>query len=443
MIILLVDDDAALRAGMTMALRDDGHEVHAVASTGGALKLLDQADVLITDVNLPESPQAGIDLTREALRRSPGLPIIVITGNASIAQAVQALRLGARTYLQKPFPTADLLRELSEIQELTGLRQGVSGRCGLIGSSAGMRRAYAQIDIAASCDFPVLIGGETGTGKELAARAIHSLSRRQGKPFIAVNCAAIPRELAESELFGHEAGAFTGALAARQGRFALARHGTLFLDEINSLPLELQPKILRALDSGEIWPVGGSHPVETDARFIAATNLDLPRAVAEGRFRADLYYRLNVLSVTMPALRERMEDIPAIASALLERDTPTHPSAALTADALASLLGHIWPGNVRELANVVQRARVVAQAQAQADAPVVIAAEHLLLPSWLPSVPFKQAQEDAIDEWSRRTVRAALALCDGNAAAAAESLQMDRSALYRLAKRLGITLTHI
>lgn len=441
MIIAIIDDDAALRGALTLSMQDAGHEVLAGESIAAALRHAERCDVLVTDVFLPEGPDTGITIVRDVRRRFPMVDVLVMTGHGTITQAVEAMRLGARTYLQKPFPNATLLGHLSEIEQVRGLRLGVAGRGGLVGSSPGMRRSYQQIDVAASSDLAVLISGETGTGKELAARAIHALSPRRAKPFIALNCAAIPRELAESELFGHEAGAFTGASAKRQGRFQLAAGGTLFLDEINSLPLELQPKLLRALETGEVWPVGAAAPEQSQARLLAAANSDLHTLVANGRFREDLYYRLNVLAVTLPNLRSRLEDVPAIAMMIIERESTDGRKLHLASEAIADLLGHSWPGNVRELVNVLRRAAAVASTGVTWGEPVTIRPEHLDLPGSLPQVPFKEAQERALDEWTKRTVTAALTRCGGQMAKAAELLRMDRSALYKLVKRLGIQVS--
>jgi two-component system NtrC family response regulator len=439
MLVAVIDDDAALREGLALALRDAGHEVSQGQSVADAIRLAERADAIVTDVHLPEGENAGIAIVREVKRRHPTVEVLVMTGHGTIPQAVEAMRLGARNYLQKPFPTATLLRLLGEVELLRGLRQGVSGRGALVGSSTAMRRVYGQIDVAAASDLPVLIRGETGTGKELAARAIHDLSKRKSKPFIAVNCAAIPRELAESELFGHEAGSFTGATAKRTGRFQLAGAGTLFLDEINSLPLEVQPKLLRALETGEIWPVGANKPETSAARVISAANVDPTGLVAAGKFREDLLYRVDVLQAHLPSLRQRVEDIPAIAATILERDQGEGARYELSADALAALLSQAWPGNVRELANVVRRATAVARASAS-EAVTVIRPEHLDLPNGVPDLPFKEAQERASEEWTRRTVQAALLRAHGNMGKAAALLKMDRSNIYRLVKRLGLPI---
>jgi len=439
-IISIIDDDVGLREGMAFALRDAGHEILQGETLAIALRHGERADVMVTDVCLPEGEDTGIRIVREVKKRWPMVEVLVMTGQGSITQAVEAMRLGARTYLQKPFVTSDLMRLLAEIEQLKGLRQGISGRGGLIGASRAMRRVYAQIDMAAVCDLPVLIRGATGTGKELAAHAIHALSKRQSRPFVAINCSAIPKDLAESELFGHEPGAFTGATAKRSGCFVQANGGTLFLDEINSLPLELQPKLLRVLESGDVRPVGSGQTIRTDVRIISASNVDLDRLQDEHRFREDLFFRLDGMPVLMPALREHPEDIPAIAAIILERMPVGGRSCSLDMDAMAALLGHDWPGNVRELMNLVRRASIVASAEQPGDGPVVILAAHLDLPDAVPAKPFKEAQEQATDAWARRTVQAALVRAGGSMAKAADLLHMHRCAIYKLVKRLEIPI---
>ena len=441
MMISLIKVDVAKREKLALALQEAGHEVLQGETVAAALRHAEQVDVVITDVSLSEADDAGLQVVTAIKRRWPVVEVVVMTGQGSVAQAVEAMRQGARTYLQKPFPTAMLTQMLTEIEQLKGLRQGVSGRGGLVGSSRLMRRVYAQIDMAAACDLPVLIRGETGTGKELAAQAIHALSNRRARPFIAINCAAIPRELAESELFGHEAGAFTGATVKRAGCFAQANGGTLFLDEINSLPMDLQPKLLRVLENGEVRPVGAAQAMKTDARIIAASNADLERLQTSHRFREDLYFRLDGLPVMLPPLRDHPEDIPAIAALMLERSPPAGRPCTLTMEAMSALLEHPWPGNVRELMNLVRRAAIFAAADQPGDGVVSMDAVHLDLPHAVPELPFKEAQERAADIWTRRTVQAAVVRSNGSLAKAAELLQMHRTAIYRLVKRLGIPVS--
>ena len=405
------------------------------------LKAVDEADLLVTDLRMPGFD--GLSLLREARLRRPSLQVIVMTGYGSIGSAVEAMRLGARAYLTKPFEIEELLLHLREVETLHRLL-GIpaSGRGDLVGSGTAMRRVYGEIDVAALSDAPVLIVGDTGTGKELAARAIHQASRRAQGPFIAVNCAAISRELIESELFGHEPGSFTGAQGRKRGRFALAKGGTLFLDEINSLPLDLQPKLLRAIEAQEIWPVGAEAAERTDLHLLAATNVKLDDLVRAGGFREDLYYRLHVLSVVLPTLREHPEDIPQIVHALLVRAAGGVERHSITATALSNLIARSWPGNVRELANALERAlarAAVGQPGISGVSPLTISVEHLdPLPVGSLPVAFKAGRERAAEEWARVAIRNALTRSRGNTSEAARILKMSRTALLRLINKYGL-----
>jgi DNA-binding NtrC family response regulator len=442
--VLLVDDDEALRSGLAELLKRSGHAVTTASDGGKALPHLDDTELLVTDVRMPAID--GLGLLREARQRRPGLAVIVMTGFGSIPSAVEAMRLGARAYLTKPFEPDELLLHLREVENLLRLRAAASaGRGALVGTSALMRQVYEEIDVAAGADAPVLISGETGTGKELAARAVHQLSRRAGGPFIAINCGAIPRDLVESELFGHEAGAFTGAQARKRGRFGLARGGSLFLDEVNSLPLDVQPKLLRAIEMREIWPVGAERPEPTDLRIIAASNAALDALVASGAFRADLFYRLHVLHIDLPPLRSHPEDIPQIAHSLLTRlvaDEARRPT--LSAAALSQLLARPWSGNVRELANTIERALARLRAGSRfngsaGDGAPAIGLEHLdPLPAGVPHLAFKQGRERAAEQWARAAIRAALIRSRGNTTEAARLLRMNRTAMLRLIARYGL-----
>lgn len=442
--VLLVDDDDALRAGLAELLKRAGHVVTTARDGGKALPHLDDTELLVTDVRMPAID--GLGLLREARLRRPGLEVIVMTGFGSIPSAVEAMRLGARAYLTKPFEPDELLLHLREVENLLRLRAAASaGRGELVGTSALMRQVYEEIDVAAGADAPVLISGETGTGKELAARAVHRLSRRSGGPFIPINCGAIPRDLVESELFGHEAGAFTGAQARKRGRFGLARGGSLFLDEVNSLPLDVQPKLLRAIEMREIWPVGAERPEPTDLRVIAASNAALDALVAGGEFRADLFYRLHVLHIDLPPLRHHPEDIPQIAHSLLARlvaEEARRPT--LSAGALSQLLARPWSGNVRELANTIERALARLRAGSRmtsldGSGGLTIGLEHLdpLAPG-VPHLAFKQGRERAAEQWARAAIRAALLRTRGNATEAARLLRMNRTAMLRLIAKYGL-----
>ena len=435
--VLLVDDDEALRTALADLLAQGGHRVQPAESGRAALGGLADADVLVTDLRMPGMD--GLDLVREARRRRSDIEVIVMTGFGTVPTALTAMRLGARAYLTKPFEPEELLLHLREVDKLVRLRaHAAAGRGALLGASEAMRRCYAELDLAAGSDAPALISGETGSGKELAARALHDGSPRANRAFVAVNCGALPRDLVEGELFGHEAGAFTGAQQRRRGRFVLADRGTLFLDEIDSLPLELQPKLLRALEAGEVWPLGAEKPDRVDVRVIAATNTRLEAQVEAGRFRQDLFYRLAVMRIAMPPLREHPEDIPQLVRAWASAPGQERPWTVSPAT-LAELVARPWPGNVRELKHAVERARLRAQAATPPDAVVLVEPRHLDTTSGgLPRVPFKQARERAADAWAERTIRAALEASGGNVTQAARQLQMARTALIRLVDRYGL-----
>ena len=353
------------------------------------------------------------------------------------------MKLGARAYLLKPFDHEELLIHLQQIEEIIHWREAAdaTGRGNLVGSSSVMRQVYADIDIAATSDAPLLISGDTGTGKELAARAVHALSARRNNSFVAVNLGAIPKELAEDELFGHVKGAYTGAHQDKKGRFTLSEGGTLFLDEIDSLPLSVQPKLLRAIETREIWPVGAEKPITVDARIIAASNTDLHLLIEQGAFREDVYYRLNVLNIAMPPLRDHPEDIPQMTHALLERINRDSASAcSVSAEALAHLMSHPWDGNVRELSNTLERAIARAASSHPSDNPIMrIDVSHFdSMPTPMKGLSFKQAKSIAMEEWSKVTIRQMLVQTNGNVSEAARQFKMSRTALIRIMNRYGI-----
>jgi DNA-binding NtrC family response regulator len=383
----------------------------------------------------------GTELLKEARRRKPEIEVVIMTAYGSIPSAVEAMRQGARAYLTKPFDPEELIFHIRTVEETLKLREMAFrfSRGELLGSSLLMQKVYQEIDLAAASDSPVLITGETGTGKELAARAIHDLSAQKKGPFIAVNMGALPKELVESELFGHEKGAFTGADARKRGRFALAERGTLFLDELTSLPLELQPKLLRAIETKEIWTLGGEKPEKVQVRPVAATNANIDAMIKEGTFRADLYYRLNIHRIFMPPLRDHPEDIPIIARRLVERtntDEKTGVRATeISGGALAALVNRPWPGNVRELANVLSKAVLRSKTSSSSR----IEAEHLdPEPGSFPLLSFKEAKDKATEEWSKGAIRTALTLTEGNVSKAAVLLKMNQNALFRLIKKYGL-----
>ncbi len=365
--ILVVDDDAAIRTVVAQALRRGGHEV----STADSLAQLERAlanglpDVLITDVVLPDGD--GLDHVRSVAARFPTLPIIVLSAQNTLTTAVRAAEVGAYEYLPKPFDLDVLARAVTGALARGGMTSdtgiGDEDRAlPLIGRSAAMQDVYRVIARVVSNDLTVLISGESGTGKELVARAIHDLGHRSTAPFVAINMAAIPRELIEAELFGHERGAFTGAATRNAGRFEQATGGTLFLDEIGDMPTEAQTRLLRVLQSGEFTSVGGARTIRVDVRILAATNRDLSVQVANGQFREDLFYRLNVVPITLPPLRERRQDIALLARHFLDHAANQGlPRRQLASDAITALGSHDWPGNVRELENLMRRLAVLAR----------------------------------------------------------------------------------
>ncbi|MGK2908414.1 MAG: nitrogen regulation protein NR(I) [Sphingobium sp.] len=368
--ILVVDDDPAICIVVSEALRRQGHKVKTAASIRDRTSLLDSfaPDVLITDVMLPDGN--GLDGVAAIIADDPSISVIILSAQNTLNTAVRATEKGAFEYLPKPFDLNELTRAVSDalltrrspstddsdadMPEQDGLP--------LVGRSPAMQEVYRTIARVVSNDLTILVLGESGTGKELVAEAIHKLGQRRAKPFVAINMAAIPRELIEAELFGYEKGAFTGAHARTAGKFEQANGGTLFLDEIGDMPLEAQTRLLRVLQSGEVTTVGGSTQVQVNVRIIAATNKDLPTLISENRFREDLYYRLNVVPIPLPALRERRGDIPLLARHFLEIAANEGLPRKTLSDDAALLLGNWpWPGNVRELQNLMQRLAVLAR----------------------------------------------------------------------------------
>ena len=359
--VLLVDDDAAIRTVVAQALRRAGYGVRAVATLAEMRRELAAAmpEVLVTDVVLPDGD--GLEAAAELAQTHSALPIVVLSARNTLVTAVRAAEAGAYEYLPKPFD----LDALTAAVAAALARRGGEGaepaeeedpQLPLIGRSPAMQEVYRVIARVVSNDLTVLVSGESGTGKELVARAIHDLGRRRAAPFVAINMAAIPRELIEAELFGHERGAFTGAQVRTAGRFEQAAGGTLFLDEIGDMPIEAQTRLLRVLQSGEFTTVGGARTIRADVRIVAASNRDLQQAVSGGQFREDLFYRLNVVPVTLPALRERRGDIAMLARHFLERAAAEGlPRKSLDDDAVNALEAHDWPGNVRELENAMRR----------------------------------------------------------------------------------------
>lgn len=364
--ILVLDDDAAIRTVVAQALRRLGHDVKTVATLSEMHNQIAAGlpDLLISDVVLPDGN--GLDMVGDLLRRYPKLPVIMLSAQNTLTTAVRATEVGAFDYLPKPFDLDMLARSVK-----SGLERGQAAATAsdpaadglpLIGRSPAMQDVYRVIARVVSNDLTVLISGESGTGKELVARAVHDLGPRRRAPFLAINMAAIPRELIEAELFGHERGAFTGAQARSAGRFEQAAGGTLFLDEIGDMPMDAQTRLLRVLQSGEFTTVGGARTIKADVRIVAATNRDLSQFVAQGKFREDLFYRLNVVPIALPALRERRQDIALLARHFLDQAVLQGlPRKHLGEAAIARLENHDWPGNVRELENIMRRVAVLSR----------------------------------------------------------------------------------
>ena len=359
--VIVADDDQAIRLVVSHALEREGFTVRAVASGSGLWRLIedDEGDVVVTDVLMPDAN--GLDLLPRIRQRRPDLPVIVMSAQNTLTTAVRATEGGAYEYLPKPFDINELTDKVRKASEQRAQGDEVPEPAPvddlpLIGRSAAMQTVYRLIARLVPTELTVLIAGDSGTGKELVARAVHDMGKRAAGPFVAVNMAAIPRELVESELFGHEKGAFTGAHSRAVGRFEQAGGGTLFLDEIGDMPLEAQTRLLRVLQQGEYTTVGGTRPIKADVRIVAATNQDLLELIDKGRFREDLYYRLHVAPIDLPPLRQRLDDIAALADHFLAQAAAEGlGKKRLATDAVARLHRHPWPGNVRELENLMRR----------------------------------------------------------------------------------------
>jgi len=436
--ILIVDDDAALREGLAESLTDLGHTAR-MASSGreGLAALSDEIDAVLLDLRMPGGMD-GIEVLRRIRTHDDAPPVVVLTAFASADNTIEAMRLGAFDHLTKPIGR-DELRSLLDRLPSRGRAIADAGKQTeetLIGLSEGMRRVQKAIGLVADSHATVLIFGETGTGKELVARALHVHSQRRDSPFIAVNCAAIPEDLLESELFGHVKGSFTGATSDRAGAFRDAGNGTLFLDEIGDMPLMMQAKILRALQERTVTPVGGK-PVRTAARVIAATHHDLAKLVASGEFREDLYYRLNVVPVSVPPLRERTSDIRPLAEHFLALSaSPGRPNKQLGPSAIDKLCRHDWPGNVRELRNVIERACVLTRNHVIEASDIDISGDrsHLQQYGELPATDLPSA----VAKLEEAMIRKALDECGGNRAEAARRLNINRQLLYTKMQRYGL-----
>jgi len=450
---LIIDDEPNIRRMVGALLTAEGFEVREAAdgASGVTAAIQVDPDVVLLDLMMPGSMD-GMATLKALREKLPDLPVIMMSGRAGLSDAVKATQLGAHNFLEKPLTPEGVLLSVGTALELRRARReaealraelGLSGE--MVGTSPAMQRLRELIARVAPTDSRVLVSGESGTGKELVAAAIHAGSARRDQSFIRVNCAALPRDLVESEMFGHERGAFTGASERRIGRFELAHHGTLLLDEVGDLGPEAQAKLLRAIEAREIERLGGAKPIPVDVRIIAATNKALQKAAREGAFREDLLFRLNVIPIDVPPLRERPSDIPALVAhfAALFRIRTGRASTEWSADAIAQLQRHPWPGNVRELANIVERLvilypglritpREVGQVLPDVEESSV---RHAQLPD---ADQLETSLVEMLDEYERLLITRALAASNGNIAEAARRLKTDRPNLYRRMKRLGI-----
>jgi DNA-binding NtrC family response regulator len=452
--VLIIDDEPNIRRMVGALLSAEGFEVWEAADGASGVIRAGEAepDAVLLDLMIPGELD-GMAVLRELREAAPDTPVVMMSGKAGLTDAVKATKLGAFNFLEKPLSPEGVLLALSSAIELRRARReakalraevGLTGK--MVGESLAMQRVRDMIGRVAATDARVLITGESGTGKELVAAAIHEASPRRDRAFVRVNCAAIPRDLLESEMFGHEKGAFTGASERRIGRFELAHGGTLLLDEVGDLGQEAQAKLLRAIEAKEIERVGGGAPIRIDVRILAATNKDLERAVAEGSFREDLLFRLDVIPLAVPPLRERPDDIPLLVThfSMLHRARTGHPPPDWTDDALALLARYRWPGNVRELANVVERLAILHTGRpvAAADVQRVVAIGRPEGAIETPPLPnpaqLSRPLSETLDDYERTLISRALSMAGGNVAEAARRLQTDRPNLYRRIRRLGI-----
>jgi DNA-binding NtrC family response regulator len=446
--ILLCDDEESLCRSLGRVLRAAGHEVVAQNGEQGLARLREERfDLILTDIRMPEV--SGFEILAAARLHAPGTPVIAMSGSAEIPDAVRAMHAGARDFLIKPFETRTLEEAVSAVlrppppePEPDALAWRDQHAPWLLGKDSALLPALSLIAKVADTGCTVLITGESGTGKELAARSLHAGSSRQNKPFVPVNCAAIPTNLVESELFGHAKGAFTGASSARVGRFAQANGGTIFLDEIGEMEIGVQAKLLRLIQDGELYPVGEETPTRIDVRILAATNRNLEREVAAGRFRADLFWRLNVIPVELPPLRERLVDIPLLAEHFMHKASAKHRRdvTGFEPTAMTVLEAYHWPGNIRELENAVERAVLVrgrgnvrvGDLPKEVHSPRSLTPRHTPIPSLPEDGTDLRAMLDAVEQ---RMIGEALERTGGNKNRAAELLGLNRTTLVEKLRR--------
>ncbi len=440
-VVMIVDDEESIRSTLSGIFEDEGYETVTAGSGEEAIRLAKEAapDVVILDIWLPGID--GVQTLQELLEGNPGLPVIIITAEAKIDLAVRATKIGAYDFMEKPLSMDKVLLTVNRALEKRNLelenkilRESYSRKWKMVGDSPKMIQLREQIKLSAPSNSRVLILGESGSGKELVARLLHNSSPRADRPFIEVNCAAIPQELIESELFGHEKGSFTGAFEKKKGKFQLADTGTLFLDEVGDMSLQTQAKVLRVIETQEFQSVGGSKNIKVDVRIIAATNKDLQEEVKKGNFREDLYFRLNVIPIKVPPLRERREDIPALVSHFLELFAAEYGQQPKTIapEAAKMLQGYAWPGNIRELKNMLERLVIMTPARTITDIG--------LFPSEMPGQDYSGMQKlkDAREAFEKEFITSKLRENDWNISRTAEVLDMERSNLHRKIKSYEI-----
>jgi DNA-binding NtrC family response regulator len=445
--LLIVDDDPAILESLSRAFALEGYTARTAPSGERALALLAEegADAVLCDVVMPGMD--GLELLEQIRALSSGVPVILMSAQATIDTAVKATRLGALDFVEKPVGLDRLLLTLRNALRLDRLERENRelqsywrDELALIGDSPPMERLRRLVERAAPSDMPILVLGENGTGKELVARAVHELSPRRKQPFVKLNCAAIPAELVESELFGHEKGAFSGAHTRHIGRFEQADGGTLFLDEIGDMPQAMQAKLLRVLQDGVVSRVGGSGELAVDVRLISATNQDLDRLIGDGSFREDLHYRINTLALRVPPLRERPQDVPALAAHFLAAACRRNHwrERRLAEDAIAALQAQPWKGNVRELRNTVERALILCEGDPIQAAELAAALPPR--PAASAGVPLEGPLREVLEAFEREVIRERLRRLGGHATNAAKSLGLERSHLYKKCQKLGIDM---
>ncbi|MHB2148241.1 sigma-54-dependent transcriptional regulator [Calditrichota bacterium LG25] len=443
--ILVVDDERSIRDSLDMVLKEEGYNVKTATDGKQALRLLEENnfDIMITDLKMPELD--GIQLTKHCLQTYPQTSVIIITAYGSLETAIEALRVGAYDYILKPFDFDDVLIKVQNlikhkelILENQALRREIHSRydfSNIVGQSPQMKEVFKLIEKVAKTKSNVLITGKSGTGKELVARAIHYNSERANKPFVAINCGAIVGTLMESEFFGHKKGSFTGAIRDKDGFFKIANGGTLFLDEVGDIPMHLQVKLLRAIEEGVIMPVGGTTPIQIDVRIIAATNRDLMKDIENGRFRDDLYYRLNVVEIKLPSLNERKEDIPLLVDHFIKKYNNELKRRVLGTDneTMRILMNYPWKGGIRELENVIERALILCEGEyiTKRDLP-----PNMVREEYLSAVPDRL--KDAVAAFEKEHILNILRRTGNNKEEAAKLLDISLSSLYRKMDELGI-----